>query len=70
MAQRSFAEDVAVELGMKAAIWGPAIAGTVLLGPLGILAGLAVSAVILTGGGGGNQSPPPPDNASKEGGGS
>ena len=70
MARRSFGEDLAAELSVKAAVWGPAMAGTVLLGPLGILAGLAVSAVILTGGGGGNQSPPPPDNASKEGGGS
>jgi hypothetical protein len=64
MAQRTFGEDLATELSVKAAIWGPAIAGTVLLGPLGILLGLVFSAAIATSGGGPDQSqPPPPSNS-------
>lgn len=39
MARRSFGEDVAAEMSVHAAVLGPAIEGTVVLGPVGILLG-------------------------------
>lgn len=62
MARRTFGEDLAAELSVEASVWGPAIAGTVLLGPVGILLGLVVSAAVLTSGGGPDQSRQPPSN--------
>ncbi len=64
MSRRTFGEDLAAELSVKAAVWGPGIAGAVLLGPVGILLGLVVSAAILTSGGGSDQSQQPPQNNS------
>lgn len=51
MAGRTFGE----EFGGKAIMWGPALAGAALLGPVGILVGLAASAAIVASGG---SSPP------------
>jgi len=56
MAKRSFAEEVGKELTIKAVVWGPAIAGGLLLGPVGLFAGLAASVIVLASGSGG--SPP------------
>ena len=64
MTRRSFGEDQAAEPSAKAAVWGTAIAGTVLLGSVGILLGLVVSAAVLTSGGGPDQPPPPPPSNS------
>jgi hypothetical protein len=47
MAGRTVGEDVAVELAGKAVIWGPSIAGAILLGPVGFLLGVAASVAIL-----------------------
>ncbi len=50
MAAKSFGEQVAGELAGKAVMWGPAIAGALLLGPVGILLGLLASANIVASG--------------------
>ncbi|MGH7173463.1 MAG: hypothetical protein ACRELG_24540 [Gemmataceae bacterium] len=51
MAERSiaaeFCGEVAKELTGKAIVWGPSIAGALLLGPVGIFLGLAASAGIV-----------------------
>lgn len=57
MAERSFGEELLGEVAGKAVIWGPSIAGAILLGPLGFLLGLATSAAIVVSAG---NSPPPP----------
>jgi hypothetical protein len=57
MTERTYGEAVAGDLAAKAAIWGPAIAGGLLLGPVGVLLGLVTSASILVGGS--SDSPPP-----------
>jgi len=51
MAARSFGQAVATDLGAKAVIWGPAIAGTILLGPVGLLLGAAVTVALVASGG-------------------
>jgi uncharacterized membrane protein len=51
MAAKSFGEDFRDELTGKAVMWGPAIAGAVLLGPVGIALGLAASVAIVASGG-------------------
>jgi hypothetical protein len=48
MANRSFGEELSQELTGKAVMWGPVIGGGLLLGPLGILLGLATSVAILS----------------------
>jgi hypothetical protein len=48
MAEKSFGEELAGEVAGKAIIWGPGIAGAILLGPVGILLGAVVSAALLT----------------------
>jgi hypothetical protein len=47
MTGKSFGEELSGELAGKAIIWGPSIAGALLLGPFGILLGLAASVAIL-----------------------
>lgn len=56
MAGRTFGEELAQELVGKGVIWGPSIAGALLLGPLGILLGLATTAAIVASGS--DSSPP------------
>jgi hypothetical protein len=50
MAAKSLGEQVAGELAGKAVMWGPAIAGALLLGPVGVLLGLVASANIAASG--------------------
>ena len=58
MAGKSFSEDFGNEMAGKAVMWGPAIVGTALLGaPVGIVAGLLASVVLLASGS--SNSPPP-----------
>ena len=57
MAATSFGEDFRDELTGKAVMWGPAIAGAVLLGPVGIALGLAASVALVASGG---DNPPQP----------
>ena len=51
MSERSFGEEFSSELGKavvtKAVIWGPSIASVLLLGPVGLLLGLAASVAIV-----------------------
>jgi hypothetical protein len=58
MAGKSFSEDLSNEMAGKAIMWGPAIAGTVLLGPVGLALGLAASVAIVASGGSSKSSPP------------
>src|SRR5262245_26217409 len=58
MAGKSFSEDLSNEMAVKAVMWGPAIAGTVLLGPLGLALGLAASVAVVASGGSSKSSPP------------
>ncbi len=51
MAAKSFGEEFRDELTGKAVMWGPAIAGAVLLGPVGIALGLAASVALVASGG-------------------
>lgn len=46
MAGQSLVQDAATELTGKAVMWGPAIAGAMVLGPLGAVLGLAASVAI------------------------
>jgi hypothetical protein len=48
MTERSFGEDVAREIAGKAIMWIPAIAGALLLGPVGVVLGLTTSVAILS----------------------
>ncbi len=50
MSGKSFGEEFGEHLAGKAIMWGPAIAGAILLGPVGIALGLAASAVIVASG--------------------
>ena len=52
----SFGDDLRNEMTGKALMWGPAIAGALVLGPLGFALGLATSVVLVASG---NSSPPP-----------
>lgn len=65
MAAKSFGEEFRDELTGKAVMWGPAIAGAILLGPVGIALGLVTSAAVIASGGGSPQQPssgdPPKD---------
>ena len=57
MAAKSFGEEFIEELARKAIMWGPAVAGGLLMGPVGFVLGLATSVVIVASGG--SNSPPP-----------
>jgi len=61
MAERTFGEDFRNEMAGKAVMWGPAITGAVLAGPVGFVLGLAASVVIVASGSGDNSSPPAGD---------
>jgi hypothetical protein len=47
MTEKSFGQELGGELAGKAIIWGPSIAGAILLGPVGFLLGVAASVAIL-----------------------
>ena len=51
MAAKTLGEAVATDLAVKAVIWGPSIAGAILLGPVGLLVGAAVSVALVASGG-------------------
>jgi hypothetical protein len=57
MAGKSFGEEFGEEFTGKAVMWGPAIAGAILLGPVGIALGLAASVAVIASGG---DNPPQP----------
>lgn len=61
MAEKTFGEEMGEELTGKAVLWGPAIAGAALLGPVGFFAGLAASVVVLMSG----DSNSPPSNGKR-----
>jgi hypothetical protein len=65
MAARTLGEAVATDLTLKAVIWGPSIAGVILLGPVGLLLGAAASVAILATGGDNSPKPSPGDKRSK-----
>ena len=48
MAGKSFGEELGGEMAGKAIMWGPAIAGAVLLGPVGVLLGLVASVAVVS----------------------
>lgn len=50
MAAKSFEQEVAEELAGKAVMWGPAVAGGLVLGPVGALLGAIASVVIVASG--------------------
>jgi hypothetical protein len=56
MSGKSFGEEYAGELVGKAATWGPAIAGGLLLGPVGIMVGIAATAAVVCSGSSGDGS--------------
>lgn len=56
MAGKSFGEEFGEEFARKAVMWGPAIAGTALLGPAGIVLGFLTSVATMASGNG--NSPP------------
>jgi hypothetical protein len=51
MAAQSLGQAVARNLGAKALIWGPCIAGTILLGPVGALLGAGLTIALVASGG-------------------
>ena len=65
MAARTLGEAVATDLTVKAVIWGPSIAGVILLGPVGLLLGAAASVAILASGGDNSSQPSSGDKRSK-----
>jgi hypothetical protein len=65
MAEGTFGEDFRNEMAGKAIMWGPAITGAVLAGPVGFVLGLAASVVIVASGSGDNSSPPAGDQETK-----
>ena len=65
MAERTLGEDFRNEMVGKAVMWGPAITGAVLAGPVGFVLGLAASVVIVASGSGDNSSPPAGDQGTK-----
>ncbi len=52
MAEKTFGEEVGRELTAKAVLWGPALAGAVVAGPVGFFAGLVAGVAIIISGGG------------------
>jgi hypothetical protein len=52
-------------LTVKAVIWGPSIAGAILLGPVGLLLGAAVSVALVASGGDNSSQPSVGDQKSK-----
>ncbi len=64
MAGKSFSEEFGEEFAGKTIMWGPAIAGALLLGPVGIALGLAASVAVIASGG--DNSPPPNSDPPKD----
>jgi hypothetical protein len=64
MTGRTFGEELRGELAGKTVMWAPAIAGAVLLGPVGILLGLVASVAIVASGSD-NSAPPSSENPPK-----
>ena len=56
MTGKSFGQELAEELGRKAVVWGPPIAGGMLLGPVGIVIGVATAVAIVCSGSSGDGS--------------
>jgi hypothetical protein len=56
MPERTFLDEVGKELTVQAIMWGPAIAGTALLGPVGLLLGLGTSVAIMVKAGSSSES--------------
>lgn len=52
MSERSLGEEIRDDFIRKAVIWGPATAGAILLGPVGVVAGIATSVAIVCSGDG------------------
>jgi hypothetical protein len=65
MAARTLGEAVATDLTVKAVIWGPSIAGAILLGPVGLLLGPAALVAILASGGDNSSQPSAGDQRRK-----
>jgi hypothetical protein len=55
MARETLREAFAKDLAVKAVIWGPSIAGAMLLGPVGLLLGPAVFVALVASGGDGGK---------------
>ena len=55
MAAETLREALAMDLAVKAVVWGPSIAGVMLLGPVGLLLGAAAFVAIVMSGGQGNK---------------
>jgi hypothetical protein len=51
MSGKSLGEEIREELIRKAVIWGPAIGGGLLLGPVGIAVGIATTVAVVCSGG-------------------
>ena len=66
MAGKSFGEELGGEMAGKAIMWGPAIAGAVLLGPVGVVLGLAASVAIVVSSCSDNPTMPSGGNPPKE----
>jgi hypothetical protein len=65
MAEKTLGEAVATDLAAKAVLWGPSIAGAILLGPVGLLLGPAALVAILATGGDNSSQPSSGDKKSK-----
>jgi hypothetical protein len=63
MSEKSLGEEFRDDLIRKAVFWGPATAGAILLGPVGVVAGIATSVAIVCSGGGNGS----PSNGSDQG---
>ena len=48
MAEKTLGQEVAQEAAGKAVMWLPAITGAIVLGPVGVLLGLATSVAVMT----------------------
>ena len=56
MTGKSLGQEMAEELGRKAVVWGPPLAGGLLLGPVGIVIGMATTVAIVCSGSSGDGS--------------
>lgn len=57
MARRTYGEEFGRELAGKAIIWGPAVAGAAVAGPVGLLVGAVVAVAIVMSGNNGSVPP-------------
>jgi hypothetical protein len=65
MAAKTLGEAVATDLAVKAVIWGPSIAGAILLGPVGVLLGAAAMVALVVSGGDNSSQPSAGDQKRK-----